>query len=252
MATVPNAPAWLTAAPIAHRGLHNSASGIFENTVSAAEAAIEHGYAIECDVQETKDDGIIVFHDDDLDRLTSESGRVKSKDKAQLKCLCVGTSNDNIPCFFDFLDIIGGKVPLIVEIKSSFDGNTSLAERVCKAIRGYAGPVALKSFDPDVVKTVRSHAPNIPRGIIGLADYSHTEWDGLSADKKFQLANLLHFPQTEPDFLSWHVGDLRHSAPFLTRLLGMRPVLTWTVRSSAQSEEAAQYADQIIFEGFTP
>jgi len=252
MTTAPNAPAWLIAMPIAHRGFHDPSNGIFENTLSAAKEAIERGYAIECDIQETKDGEIVVFHDDDLDRLTSECGPVLLKNKEQLGSLRVGTSNDTIPCLSDFLDAIGGRVPLIVEIKSRFDGNTSLAERVCEAARHYSGPVALKSFDPDVVAAVRHHAPDIPRGVIGLADYSHGEWDGLSKDKKNQLANLLHFPQTQPDFLSWYVGDLRNSAPFLTRLLGHRPVLAWTVRTGEQREEAARYADQMIFEGFIP
>lgn len=139
---------------------------------------------------------------------------------------------------------------MIVEIKSRFDGGLLLAKKVCSIAARYSGPIALKSFDPEVVMVIYHHAPAIPRGIIAMSDYSDPEWNSLSAEKKSELANLLHFPKTAPDFPSWHVGALRNSAPFLSRLLGNRPVLTWAVRNETQRKEAARYADQIIFEGF--
>ena len=64
------APDWLTARPIAHRGLHDRAASRPENTLAAARAAVAGGFAIECDVQLSADGEAMVFHDAALGRLT--------------------------------------------------------------------------------------------------------------------------------------------------------------------------------------
>ncbi len=99
---------------------------------------------------------------------------------------------------------------------------------------------------------VRRLAPDIPRGIVAESRYEHPEWDNLDAETKRSLANLLHFDETRPDFLSWRVGDLPCAAPFLSRLLAGLPVMTWTVRTEADRQRAAAHADQMVFEGFRP
>ncbi len=73
---------WIVAKPIAHRGLHDRAAGVLENTVTAAEAAAARGFAIECDVQLTRDGEAVVFHDFTLDRLTGETGPVAGRTAA--------------------------------------------------------------------------------------------------------------------------------------------------------------------------
>src|SRR5262249_26158562 len=123
---------------------------------------------------------------------------------------------------------------------------------VVELVTDYAGPYAVKSFDPLVVKALRESAPQITRGIIAMSDYEHDDYAGLSAAEKRALANLLHFHETKPDFLSWHVDDLPSAAPYLCRgELGL-PVMTWTVRTAAQRALAAAHADQMVFEGFRP
>jgi glycerophosphoryl diester phosphodiesterase len=151
-----------------------------------------------------------------------------------------------------FLDRIAGCVPLVIEIKSRFDGDLTLTRRTVEIVSAYDGPVALKSFDPGVVTAVRRLAPDIPRGIVAESRYEHPEWDMLDADAKRSLANLLHYAETRPDFLSWRVGDLPCAAPFLCRLLAGLPVTTWTVRSEEDRRRAVAYADQMVFEGFRP
>ena len=112
---------WLVAKPIAHRGLHDKANGIVENTITAAEAAIAGGFAIECDVQLTSDGEAVVFHDFVLDRLTGQIGEVKARKAAELETIAIsGSASDTIPTLSRFLDQIGGRVPLVVEIKSRF------------------------------------------------------------------------------------------------------------------------------------
>ncbi len=247
-----NAPAWLTARPIAHRGLHCVATGIFENTLSAAQAAIDADFAIECDVQDSADGEAVVFHDFTLDRLTASKGAVRERRASDLTALGIAATTDRIPTLAAFLDRIGGRVPLIVEIKSRFDGDLALTRRTVEVLAGYDGPVTIKSFDPAVLVEVRAIAPRLPRGIVAQSRYEVGDWTHLDPGLKHALGNLLHFDETQPDFLSWCADDLPCAAPFLCRHLGRMPVMTWTVRSDAERRWVAAHADQIVFEGFRP
>jgi glycerophosphoryl diester phosphodiesterase len=244
---------WLVAAPIAHRGLHDRAAGLIENSVPAAKAAIAGGFGIECDVQLSADGEAMVFHDFALDRLTGESGRVDARDAAALSAVTLAGSADSIPRLGAFIDMIGGRVPLVIEVKSRFDSDLALARRTAEIVMAHKDrPIVLKSFDPEIVAALRDLAPGIPRGIVGMADYSGGETAHLSAGRRHALANLLHFGESRPDFLSWKVADLPSAAPYLCReALGL-PVMSWTVRTPADRERAALHADQIVFEGFTP
>jgi glycerophosphoryl diester phosphodiesterase len=245
--------AWLVARPIAHRGLHDKANGILENTITAADAAIAGGFGIECDVQLTADGEAMVFHDFTLDRLTGEKGDVRARKAGELAGIGIaGSKSDKIPLLSAFLDRIGGRVPLVVEIKSLYDGNMALTRRTCEVLGAYAGPVVIKSFDPAVVAEVRRIAPNIPRGIVAESHQTDKSYNALTAEQKHALANLLHFDETQPQFLSWHVKDLPSAAPFLAHRLGHLPVMTWTVRTPEDRERARKYADQMVFEGFRP
>jgi glycerophosphoryl diester phosphodiesterase len=245
-------PDWLTARPIAHRGLHNAGSGIMENTTSAAKAAIDHGFAIECDVQLTQDHQAVVFHDFDLDRLTTGTGAVAARSAAELANIPMKGTMDRIPLLQDFLALLAGRVPLILEVKSAFDGNMALTEQVAQVVQAYDGPVALKSFDPAVIIALRQMTPNHPRGIVAMNDYSYPDYAGQSLVQKHAMANLLHFDESRPDFISWRVRDLPSAAPYLCRTgLGL-PVMTWTVRSEEDRAMANAHADQMVFEGFVP
>jgi len=248
----PNAPAWLTARPIAHRGLHDRSAGIVENSIAAAKAAIAHGFSIECDVQDTADGEVVVFHDHTLERLTGATGAVKATPLARMTALTLTGSTQTVPTLQEFLAAIGGKTPLVLEIKSRFDGDPTLTRRTLAIIEGYDGPVCVKSFDPEVVALVRDLAPQRPRGIVAQSHYDDSGVDGLSETKTREMANLLHFPRTEPDFVSWHVADLPCAAPFLCRHLRSMPVMTWTVWDAETGLAARGHADQIVFEGFVP
>lgn len=244
---------WLVARPIAHRGLHDLTSGVIENSASAAEAAITGGFGIECDVQLTADGEAVVFHDFVLDRLTGESGAVVERKAAELSAITLKGSSDRIPTLSDFLDRIGGRVPLVIEIKSRFDGNLALTRRTVEVLAGYKShPIVIKSFDPDIVTALREIAPEFPRGIVAMNAYDYGDYDSLSPARKHALANLLHFTESQPHFLSWKVVDLESAAPYLCRnALGM-PLMSWTVRTPEERQRAAQFADQMVFEGFRP
>ncbi len=246
-----SAPRWLTESPVAHRGLHMASAGTIENTVSAARAAAEAGFAIECDVQLTRDGEAVVFHDFTLDRLTDGTGRLDGRTAAELAAIPFRVTGDRIPTLGTFLDTIGGRVPLFIEIKSRFDGDHALARRVAAILSGRSDPVAIMSFDETIVEALDTLAPDRPHGIVAMDDYSGREWDTIPPERKRSLAGLLHVGRTKPDFLAWHVKALPHAVPNLARYFGL-PVLTWTVRTAADREKAAAYADQTIFEGFDP
>ncbi|HEX2556541.1 MAG TPA: glycerophosphodiester phosphodiesterase family protein [Microvirga sp.] len=244
---------WIVAKPIAHRGLHDRAAGVIENTLTAADAAIAGGFGIECDVQLTRDGEAVVFHDFTLDRLTAEKGEVVQRSADELaRTAIAGSAGDRIPTLQAFLDRIDGRVPLVVEIKSRFDGNTALTRRTCEILAGYSGPFVIKSFDPDVLATVREIAPGVTRGIVGEGDYSYSAYDSLSAGQKHALANLLHYDRSGFQFVSWKIADLPSAGPYLARTLGRMPLMAWTVRTPEERARAAAHADQMVFEGFVP
>ncbi len=245
-----NAPDWLTARPIAHRGLHNKTKGLVENSLAAAEAAIACQYAIECDVQLCKDGEAIVFHDFTLDRLTDAHGELVTHTAEELRKIAYRDGAGTLPTLQVFLATIAGRTPLIIEIKSRFDGDRQLANRTAAAAAQYSGPVALKSFDPDVLRTLRAANLACPIGFIGEAHYEHEEWASLSPATKVALRDFSFYPDIRPDFLSWSAHDLPHAVPRLCRDgIGM-PVMTWTIRSPQDRARVAPFANQIIFEGF--
>jgi glycerophosphoryl diester phosphodiesterase len=242
---------WLTARPIAHRGLHDAARGIVENTAGAVAAAVAGGYGIEVDLQVSRDGEAMVHHDDALGRLTEGSGRLADLSAAELKQVPFRATADRMMTLGDLCDLVGARATLVLEIKSRFDRDARLIARVAQLLAAYSGPVAAMSFDPYVVAGLRRTAPRLRRGIVAERRFEHSEWQWMTSWQRRSMAHLLHAPKTRPDFVAYRVDDLPAPATRLARLLDV-PVLTWTVRTPAQRERAAQWADQMIFEGFRP
>ncbi len=246
--------AWLTARPIAHRGLHDRTKGVIENSHAAFAAAVAHGFAMECDVQLTADGEAVVFHDFDLDRLTAGSGAVvdhKARDLSRTT-LSGSAAGDTVRTLTELLDLVAGRAPIVVEIKSSFDGDLRLTRRVAEVLAGRPDRIAVKSFDPRVVAALRMMIPDRPRGIVAMSHYEYPDYRKVPPDEKRAMANLLHFSETLPDFISWRVHDLPHCGPHLCRTQLGLPVMTWTVRNPDDVARARLHADQMIFEGFLP
>ena len=243
---------WLIARPVAHRGLHDAANGVIENTPSAFTAAIAANYAIECDIQISADGEAMVFHDQTLERLTQSSGRLDAMSAADLKRVAFHASPDHMITLGELADLVADRAALLVEIKSRFDGDLRLVKRAADVLAGYRGRVALMSFDPAPIAALRTLAPHLPRGIVAERRYTHPEWSPLSARTKRALAYFQHALQSRPQFIAYSVNDLASTIPRLARNVLRLPLLTWTVRSAVDRERAARYADQMIFEGFRP
>ena len=243
---------WLIARPVAHRGLHAAAAGIIENTPSAFAAAIADNYAIECDLQITADGEAMVFHDDALGRLTEGERRLDAMSATELKRVAFRATEDRMITAGDLCDLVAGRVALVVELKSRFDGDQRLVARAAAVFSAYRGPAALMSFDPAQMATLQGMAPALPRGIVAERKYPHRDSDHLSARTRRALTYVGHALRTRPQFIAFSVNDLPAAAPLVARRLFGLPLLTWTVRTPEQRARAVRYADQMIFEGFRP
>ncbi|MGE0052888.1 MAG: glycerophosphodiester phosphodiesterase family protein [Hyphomicrobium sp.] len=239
--------------PIAHRGLHN-AKGIVENTLPAFEAAIAKGYGIECDLRPAAGGLPIVFHDETLDRLVRGKGAVSKLEARDLKTLSYKGCDTHILTYSDLLDLVGGKVPLLVEIKSEWDPpDRSFMSRVAKLSQSYKGPLALMSFDPDVMTLVRELAPKVPRGIVSGSYAGHGWWQKkLSKSRANDLRDLLLSAPADPQFYAYQIGALPTPVTRFVREVCGLALFTWTVRTAKDRSKAARWADAPIFEGFEP
>jgi glycerophosphoryl diester phosphodiesterase len=246
------APDWLTARPVAHRGLHDSARGVIENMPAAFQAAIAGNFAIELDVQLTADGEAIVHHDDVLGRLNEGSEKLTKLTVAQLKQVQFKNTADRMISLGELCELIAGRVPLVIEIKSHFDDDRRLVTRVAEILRSYSGPAAAMSFDPGQVTALKDLAPNVVRGIVAQRTYDDDDWTKTTAAQRHEMTALRHAFHTQPHFVAFWVNELPAPAPWIARNIFGCPLLTWTVRTAEQRQCAQRYADQMIFEGFVP
>jgi glycerophosphoryl diester phosphodiesterase len=152
----------------------------------------------------------------------------------------------------DLCDLVAGRVTLVIELKGRFENDPRLVTRAARVLGGYAGPVALMSFDPNQIKALRGLAPRLTRGIVAQRRYARAEGAAPPFFGKRALAYLAQAPQTAPQFIAYSVADLPGLVPYAARTIFHLPLLTWTVRSEDDRRRAARYADQMIFEGFRP
>jgi glycerophosphoryl diester phosphodiesterase len=246
------APGWLTARPIAHRGLHDRARGVIENMPAAAQAAVSGNFGIECDIQLTADGEAMVHHDDTLGRLTDGSGALLGMTSDQLRAVKFRDTSERMMSLGDLCALVDGRVPLVIEVKSHFDGDRKLVRRMSEVLASYSGAAAGMSFDPDQVLALREKMPALPRGIIAERNYDEADWPDATPAQRQGMLHLGHAFHTRPHFIAYNVDELPAPAPWIARNIFGLPLLTWTVRTPEQRARAARNADQMIFEGFLP
>jgi glycerophosphoryl diester phosphodiesterase len=238
--------------PIAHRGFHDRAAGRIENSPAAFRAAIEAGYAIECDIQPASDGTPMVFHDYDLRRLTGQPGRIAGQTPEALGRTTLTDGTDKIPTLRAVLDLVAGRVPLLIEIKDQ-DGAMgpdvgALEHAVAAAVKSYGGPVAFMSFNPHSVAALAQAAPERPRGLTTSA-YRAEDWPLIPAATRDRLRGIPDYDAVGASFISHEASDL--DRPRVADLKGAgAAILTWTIRSPEADAAARRIAENVTFEGY--
>lgn len=238
---------WLFDRPIAHRGLHNDE--LPENSLGAFASAAEHGYPIELDVRLTDDETVVVFHDDSLGRMTGKDGYLSKIKSDKLKNYKLLNSEKkpteySIPTFEEVLNLVDGRVPILVEIKNT--GSVGLLEKKTAAILSdYKGQFAVQAFNPYSIEYFKDNMPDVPRGILSCF-FTKNELKG--PIKRYVLKTLKMNKVAKPDFVSYCAENLPNRYVTKSKL----PVLAWTVRTGEKAEQLKTIANNIIFEKFIP
>lgn len=245
-------PAAFLSTPIAHRAYHDRDAGRPENSRAAVHAAVDAGYGIEIDLQLSRDGVAMVFHDYELSRLTEATGPVAQCSASELGSIRLRSGDEGIPTLAEILSIIAGRVPLLIEIKDQ-DGLLGpnvgpLEDATARVLAGYPGPVAIMSFNPHSVATMRDLAPDIPRGLTTCA-FTAEDWPTLPARIRETLAPIPDFDRVGASFISHDQADL--TSPHVAALKSKAvPVLCWTIRSQEAETQAREIADNVTFEGY--
>lgn len=235
---------WLTDTYVAHRGLFNNVD-IPENSVVAFEKATANGFGIETDVQMSSDGILVVFHDDNLKRMTGCDAKLCDLTFEQLRRLTLLNTNCTIPTFEEFLQAANG-ANLVVEIKKH-QHIGEVERKVCEALANYKGNYCIESFDPRIVRWFKMHAPHVIRGQLAC------KFDGckrLSAERLF-CAKLKLCKWNGSQFIAYDVNGVRNNAA-VEKWAKKVPVICWTVNSQKQYDEMHDCFDNMIFDSFMP
>ncbi|MEE0839911.1 MAG: glycerophosphodiester phosphodiesterase family protein [Acutalibacteraceae bacterium] len=228
---------------IAHRGLHDIAKGIPENSIPAFREAIKYGFAIENDIHLTKDGQVVVFHDDDMKRMCSLDRKIKDMTIEEIKKLRLLNTSFTVPTLKECLEEIDGKVPLLIEFK--YDGNSkALCEKANEVLSEYTGKYFVQSFYPQNLYWYRKNRKDICRGQLSCS------FKGEAFYKKLSGCLLFNFI-SRPDFVSYEHIDEKHFCRRLVTKLGAFPV-GWVFKSRQEIDKQKNNFHTYIFEDFIP
>ena len=230
----------------AHRGLYEKDQSVAENSLEAFRRAVDAGYGIELDVQLSKDGRVVVFHDDDLDRVCGVNTRVDALPLARLRQLRLFETDARIPLFTEVLALVSGRVPLLVELKTG-PRRKELCEKTLALLEAYSGDVCVESFDPRIVSWFRFHAPDMLRGQLAQPPRRYVNDNHMSPAAGFVLGNTLLNAAARPHFIAYLRGKRPLPVRVAESLGAMRA--EWTPRSP---EEEDTGSDAVIFEYYRP
>lgn len=239
----------LTGWDYAHRGLYDNEHGIPENSIAAFRRAVDKGYGIELDVHLTADNQLVVFHDDTLTRMCGMNKKISSflySDLMQLRLL--GTE-EGIPLFKDVLDLIDGKVPLIIELKVDGSNQNLLCPLVWQLLSRYKGDYCIESFHPFVLQWFKRHEPQVVRGQLSCNFFKENPHCDIVL---FLMSNLMTNFFTHPDFIAYKYLDLDNPAVIYNRKLFHIMTVVWTIPGKPTYDRFKNKVDAMIFEGFEP
>jgi len=238
-------PAWLVDVPFAHRGLHDHR--IPENSLAAVAAAADADYGVELDVQLTADGYPVVLHDVTLERVAGAPLRPGELPLAELAQLRLGGGDHRVPTLADALDVVGGRTPVMVELKNFGRRTGRLEGRAAAVLDSYAGPFCVSSFNPRTITWLRRTRPGWLRGQAAgtLEGVPMPTW------LRPLLRRMAWNRRNRPDFVAYELAALPHPAVDRARRSGAA-VVAWTVTSQDELMLAQRLSDNIIFEGVRP
>ncbi len=229
---------------IAHRGLHRKDKSVPENSLAAFCAAADRGYGVEFDVHITADDELVVFHDDSLERMCACQGNVHEMSWAELSQLRLAESGEGMPLLSEVLDVIDGRVPIILEIKRG-PKNRQLCRKIYDELCFYKGAVCIESFDPFIVAWWRKNAPEMLRGQLSCEFKSLKK--ATNFFNAFMVSNLLSNFISRPNFIAYGLCDKKPLPVRLCEKMGAMKI-AWTSRDWLNEKDN----DAVIFEFYRP
>ena len=240
-----NKMSWLINMKIAHRGYHSPETAP-ENSIRAFRNAIDEGFAIELDVHILKDDNVVVFHDDNLERMTGYNKNIEECTYDEIKSLKLLNTEEKIPLFSEVLSIVNGQVPLMIELKNR-EKIGRLEQKLYDLLKMYTGDFVVQSFNPYSMGWFRKNASHIIRGQLSCSyKNEHIEFY-----KKILLENLVLNMISKPQFVNYEIGYLSNLAVMIQKHRKLL-VLGWTARNKEEYEKAMKQCDNVVFEGFNP
>ncbi|MDH3197883.1 MAG: glycerophosphodiester phosphodiesterase family protein [Candidatus Krumholzibacteria bacterium] len=240
------APSWLAHLPVAHRGLHDAARGVPENSLAAFDAAVAGGYAIELDVRATRDGRAVVFHDAELRRMTGRTGAVDEASSDDVAGLRLRGTDEGVPLLTDVLARVDGRAPILIEVKNE-DEAGGVESATLAALERYAGPFAVQSFNPETLVWFAARARGVALGLL----YS-TRTGALGRGREFQEALERLDARAPLDFLGLDARALPLDPPAAAALRARFTLLAWTIISPAAESDARRWCHNVIFEGYRP
>ena len=233
----------------AHRGLWSQEDGVPENSMTAFSGAVKAGFAIELDVQLTKDHKAVIFHDSSLKRMCSTDGKLRDYTLAQLKSMRLADSNETIPEFAEVLKLVAGQVPLLIELKS-YHTNTDVCKVVTTLLLDYKGKYCIESFSPFILHWYRKNQPDTVRGQLSCRFGPDEE---PPRPLLFLSEHLMFNWYGRPDFIAYefHRGSHLFALKFLRKCFGT-PAFAWTIHSENTLKKSRKYFDSVIFDRFIP
>lgn len=237
--------------PIAHRGLHDVE--IPENSYAAFSGCINAGYAIETDVRFTKDKKVIIFHDDNLKRMTGRDEKVCNLTYEEISALRLKDTDEKIPLFSEFLSFVNGRVPILIEIKHVGEIK-GIVEETVRLLKGYKGEYAFQSFNPLYVRKAKKLSPD---KFCGQLASDGTKEDFSSSPalwqlKSFCMKRLMFNFISKPDFLSYNADDMPYKKAIRFKEKPDKLLLCWVVRDEDEYKKISPLSDNVIFEYIRP
>lgn len=228
----------------AHRGLHGG--GVPENSLTAYKLAVESGYGIELDVQLSRDGEVMVMHDYSLERMTGDKRKLSEVDAYELDTLRLSVTDEKIPRFSEVLNLVGGRVPLLVELKGEHP-DCSLCPKVNEMLSSYYGDYIIESFNPILLSWFRKNNPLIVRGILTTKICNGKGKNIVNALIQIMALNFM----ARPDFIAYDGRYKRLPVSICTKLFRL-PAFVWTVRTESEREQINDKNTNIIFENIRP